>query len=43
MVFEFKLNNQLIYKIQTDYMDIDAKDLKERLSCVIESFMSLEK
>jgi hypothetical protein len=24
-------------------MDIDAKDLKERFSCVIESFMSLEK
>jgi hypothetical protein len=43
VVFEFKLNNQLIYKIQTDYMDIDAKDLKERFSCVIESFISLEK
>lgn len=43
VVFEFKLDNQLIYKIQTDYMDIDAKDLKERFSCVIESFICLEK
>ncbi len=43
VVFEFKLNNQLIYKIQTDYMDINAKDLKERFSCVLESFISLEK
>lgn len=42
LLFEFKLNNQLIYKIQTDYMDIDAKDLEERMNCVLESFTSLK-
>jgi hypothetical protein len=40
--FEFKYNNQLIYKIQTDYMDIDAKDLSQRMQCAIDSFLSLK-
>lgn len=39
--FEFKLDNKLIYKIQTDYMNLDAKDLKERVKCAIDSFVSI--
>lgn len=43
LVFEFKLKDTLIYKIQTDYMDIDAKDISERMECVINSFVSIIK
>lgn len=41
IVFEFKFNNKLVYKIQTDYINIDAKDLEERFKCVIDSFVSI--
>ncbi|MFA6789050.1 MAG: hypothetical protein WCR15_05145 [Arcobacteraceae bacterium] len=41
VVFEFKLDNQLLYKIQTDYMDTNANDLEERFKCVLDSFLSL--
>lgn len=41
LMFEFKYENKLVYKIQTDYMNIDANDLKERLDCVINSFISI--
>ena len=43
LVFEFKLGNKLIYKIQTDYMDIDAKDVAQRMDCAINSFVSIIK
>jgi uncharacterized membrane-anchored protein YjiN (DUF445 family) len=42
LVFEFKYENKLVYKIQTDYMNIDATDLQERMDCVINSFISLK-
>jgi len=41
LVFEFKFNNKLIYKIQTDFMKNDASDIPERIDCVIKSFTSL--
>lgn len=41
LVFEFKLNKKLIYKIQTDYMKIDTSDIPERMDCVIESFITI--
>ncbi|WP_421716695.1 hypothetical protein [Arcobacter arenosus] len=42
LVFEFKLDNKLIYKIQTDYMNIDTSDIPERMDCVIKSFITLK-
>lgn len=42
LVFEFKLDNKLIYKIQTDYMKIDTSDIPERIDCVIKSFITLK-
>ena len=39
LMFEFKYNNELIYKIQTDYKNIDASDVQERMDCVINSFI----
>ena len=41
-MFEFKYNNKLIYKIQTDYMDTNISDLDERMDCVINSFISMD-
>lgn len=43
LMFEFKLDNNLIYKIQTDYMNIDGSDIDERLNCVVNSFTSIIK
>lgn len=42
VLLEFKLNNNLVYKIQTDYMDTDIKDLDERIECAVQSFTSLK-
>jgi hypothetical protein len=43
LVFEFKYEDKLVYKIQTDYMNINATDLQERMDCVIKSFISINK
>lgn len=42
ILFEFKLDNKLVYKIQTDYMDIDANDIEERMNCAIQSFLTIK-
>ena len=42
LLFEFKIDGKQVYKIQTDYMNIDAKDVEERMSCVLESFTSIK-
>ena len=42
-MFEFKYDDKLVYKIQTDYMNIDAKDIDERMDCAINSFISIYK
>lgn len=42
LLFEFKLANKLVYKIQTDYMNIDGKDIEERMDCAIKSFLSIK-
>ena len=42
-MFEFKYDGKLVYKIQTDYMDIDANDLEDRMDCAINSFISIYK
>jgi len=42
LMFDFKYDNKLIYKIQTDYSFIDASDIDERMDCVIESFTSIK-
>lgn len=42
LMFDFKYNNELIYKIQTDYTSIDTSDVEERMDCVIKSFTTLK-
>ncbi|MDZ7819876.1 MAG: hypothetical protein U5K55_15265 [Aliarcobacter sp.] len=42
LMFEFKYNNILVYKIQTDYMDINASDLEDRMQCAIKSFIDID-
>ncbi len=41
LVFEFKLDNEILYKIQIDYMQTDASDIKSRVNCAIESFLTI--
>ncbi|ABV67408.1 hypothetical protein Abu_1148 [Aliarcobacter butzleri RM4018] len=43
LVFEFKYNKKLVYKIQIDYMKLDANDLENRMDCAIQSFLSILK
>lgn len=42
LVFEFKIDKKIVYKIQTDYMDEDGSDIEERMKCVIKSFLSIK-
>ncbi|MGB1227475.1 MAG: hypothetical protein ACPG9K_06240 [Poseidonibacter sp.] len=42
LVFEFKLEGKVVYKIQTDYMNIDGNDIEERMNCVVKSFLSIK-
>ena len=42
LVFEFKIGNKLIYKIQSDYMKMDTSDIEERIDCIIKSFITLK-
>ncbi len=41
LVFEFKYDKKLVYKIQTDYMNLDGNDIEERMDCIINSFISI--
>ncbi len=41
LMFDFKYDKKLVYRIQIDYMDLDAKDLEDRMDCVINSFLSI--
>jgi hypothetical protein len=42
LMFDFKYDNILVYKIQTDYMDINGLDIEDRMNCVINSFISID-
>jgi hypothetical protein len=42
LMFEFKYKNILVYKIQTDYMKMDASDIENRMNCVIKSFIEID-
>ncbi len=42
LVYEFKLDGKLIYKIQTDFMDFQGKDIANRISCVYNSFLTIK-
>jgi hypothetical protein len=42
LMFEFKYDNKLVYKIQTDYMDINASDIEDRMDCAINSFIAID-
>jgi hypothetical protein len=41
LVYEFKLDNKLVYKIQTDFMDFHGKDISNRINCIFKSFTTL--
>ncbi len=43
LMFEFKYDNKLVFKIQTDYMNLDANDLEDRMDCAVNSFVSIYK
>lgn len=42
LVYEFKLDNKLIYKIQTDFMSFKGEDIPSRIECIFNSFLSIK-
>ena len=42
LMFEFKYDNKLVYKIQTDYMNINGSDIEDRMDCAINSFIAID-
>ncbi len=41
LVATFKVDKKVVYKIQTDFMDLKGKDIPARISCIVNSVMSL--
>lgn len=41
LVYSFMLDEKLVYKIQVDFMNKEAKDVPDRVACAVESLMSL--
>jgi len=39
--FDFKLDNTLVYKIQIDFLDMQGRDIQQRIDCAVQSVMSL--
>lgn len=42
LLFEFKLGEKIVYKIQTDYMKQDGSDIENRVECVVKSFLTIK-
>lgn len=42
LVFSCKVNNQLAYKIQIDFMDFEGLDIPNKISCAIDSIMTIK-
>lgn len=41
LVYDFYLKSELVYKIQVDFMNMQALDVEERVACAIESVKTL--
>ena len=41
LVFHFLLEGEKIYRIQIDFMDMQGKDIEEKVSCTIKSVLTL--
>lgn len=41
VMFEFWLEDELLYKIQTDFIEPKSNDIKDRVECVADSFLAL--
>ena len=37
-----KIDKKVVYKIQTDFMDLQGKDIPNRVSCIVDSIMSIK-
>lgn len=42
LVFDFKLDRKNVYKIQIDFMDLQGRDISEKLKCALKSVMSVK-
>lgn len=42
LVFHFLIEDEKIYRIQIDFMDLQGEDIEEKVGCVFDSVMSLK-
>ena len=42
LVFNFHIIGEKVYRIQIDFMDLQGKDIEEKVGCVFDSVMSLK-
>jgi len=42
LVFHFHIEGEKVYRIQIDFMDLQGKDIEEKVGCVFDSVMSLK-
>ena len=42
LVFHFLVEGEKVYRIQIDFMDLQGKDIEEKVGCVFDSVMSLK-
>lgn len=42
LVFSFKVENALVYKLQIDFFDLEGKDIQKVLECAYESIISIK-
>ncbi len=42
LVVAVKIDKKIVYKIQMDFMNLKGKDIPDRISCIVDSIMSLK-
>jgi len=43
LVFNFLLEGEQVYRLQVDFMDTQGKDIEEKIHCMMQSVLTLEK
>jgi hypothetical protein len=41
LTFEYKIDAKVVYRFQIDFMDMQARDIDERIKCAVQSVMSI--
>jgi hypothetical protein len=42
LTFEYKIDAKVVYRFQIDFMDMQARDIDDRIDCAVQSVMSIK-